>query len=296
MSEPSPESTSLTPKKNLDDYIADSFNQGLFQDLEEFDWKAIAVGFFEWFYELVALIEKGKPSAALQEMDARQYDGPFRLWIVYHLRNRFRHSLREAWPEAPPEELPPAFHVIDAEYERLEKLFPPDIFATATDDSIHARASAAVGAAKMSTAILVNMLQNMVKEAERKRALELEIRQDERDRITKEQIRISSEVLRAAKGQAYNSEFTTNRQVIAICYLLTALGVTANSSEQARFIEFLTNKTLKEIYKRVLAIDDTVYNLDGKDAVYVRDWFLKLGLTDLVKKIDEMLDRPSEKL
>ena len=83
-------------------------------------------------------------------------------------------------------------------------------------------------------------------------------------------------------------------KVIAVCYLLQAVGAQANSSEQARFIEFLINKTPKEIYKRVLAINSTVYNLDGQDASYVRDWFNKLGLNNLAKKIDEILGQSRE--
>jgi hypothetical protein len=202
--------------------------------------------------------------------------------------------LRSAWPDTTPEEVPPAFQVIDAEYERLEKLYPPDLFPSY--EGIHAKASSAVARGELTTSVLLNMLQNMVKKAEAKRAHELEIRQDERERIAKEQIRIGREVLKAARAQARNPEFTINRQVIAVCYLLNSLGVTANNSEKARFIEFLTDKNQKEIYKRVLAIDDTVYNLEGKDAQYVRDWFVKLGLTELAKEIDDLLGRPHEKL
>jgi hypothetical protein len=294
MSEEPPKSDSLASRKDLDDYIADPFNQNLLQDFNEFEWTIQVIDFFEWFYELVALIEKCKPSAVLQNLDAHKLDGPLRLWVVYHLQNRFRDSMRAAWPDATPEALPAAFQVIDAEYERLEKLYPPDMFPSY--EGIHATASSAVARGKMVTDLLVNMLQKMVTEADEKRVRELEIRQDERERITREQIRVGREVLKAAKAQARNPEFTINRQVIAVCYLLKSLGVTANNSEKARFIEFLTDKNQKEIYKRVLAIDDTVYNLEGKDALYVRDWFLKLGLTELAKEIDDVLGRPHEKL
>jgi len=292
---PESPSESIAPKKDLDDYIADPFNQSLFQDLEEFEWQPNALDFFKWFYELVGFIDNGKPSAVLQNLDAHKLDGPFRLWLVYQLRNKFRDPFSRAWSTGD-ENLPPAFHVIDTEYERLEKLYPPDVFAGAGDDSIHAKASAAVGRGKMINELLVNMVKKHIQEGEEKAKLEAEItlrvRQEERERLQTELSNMAHEVLKSLKQPKQNPEFTTNRQVIALCYLLQAVGVEANSSEQSRFIEFLTNKTNKEIYKRVLAIDSTVYNLDGKDAIYVRDWFNKLGLSKLAKKIDEILAKP----
>ena len=295
MSEEPPKSESIASRKDLDDYIADPFNQHLFQDLEEFEWKTHALGFFEWFYDLVTLIESGKPSAVLQNLDENNLDGPLRLWFVYQLRNRFRNPLTAAWPTTTPEELPSAFQVIDEEYERLENLYPPDLFPSY--EGIHAKASSAVASGKMTTSVIVNMLQKMVKAAEEKRALELQIRQSEREKIQDEISAITQEVLKSVKQPRQNPEFTTNRQVIALGFMLRRLGVrNIDKQTQADFIQFLTGRNNKEIYDRVRELDGTVYNKDGADAQYVKEWFRKLNWTELISEIDELLSKKVENL
>lgn len=291
MSQEAPKSDSLVSRKDLDDYIADPFNQVLLQDLEEFGWKEMAINFFEWFYKLAERIEQGKPSAALQELDAYKCEGPFRLWLVYHLRNRFDEPLHKAFPRVSAIELPPAFNVIEAEYQRLEKLFPPDMFATINNESIQAKACSAMAREQMVTTVLIGMLQRMIKDAEEKRARELEIRQDERSKLQAE----LNEAVQATITEMMpkrNPEHTLNRQVLALGFMLKHLGVTnVDKTAQARFIEFLVGKTYKDIYDRVRELDDRVVHRKGEDARYVIKKLNELGLTTIAHDLQEILSK-----
>lgn len=89
-----------------------------------------------------------------------------------------------------------------------------------------------------------------------------------------------------------NPEFTTKRQVLALYYMLKQLGVKhIDKTVQARFIEFLTGKNNKSIYDSVREVDDIIFIKGGEDARYVREWFEKLGLTEIVNELDAMLGK-----
>jgi hypothetical protein len=91
-----------------------------------------------------------------------------------------------------------------------------------------------------------------------------------------------------------NPEFTTARQVLAIHYLLKYSKVDqASNADVARFIEFLTGKNYKNIYKRVcnpLGSRDKELN---EDLRFIRDFFEKLGLTEIVKMINNEINSVS---
>lgn len=88
-----------------------------------------------------------------------------------------------------------------------------------------------------------------------------------------------------------NADFTTARQVLAVYYLLRYVKVqNVNKTEVARFIEFLTGKNYDSIYKKVrepLKLKDSEAK---KDLKFVRAYFLKLELSEIVKMIDEEID------
>lgn len=91
-----------------------------------------------------------------------------------------------------------------------------------------------------------------------------------------------------------HAEFTTARQVLAIHYILEYCKVIkGNNADVARFIEFLTGKNYKNIYTRVcnpLGSRDKELNQDLR---YVRDFFEKLGLTEIVKMINNEINSGS---
>jgi hypothetical protein len=92
-----------------------------------------------------------------------------------------------------------------------------------------------------------------------------------------------------------NPKFTTKRQVFVLYYMLKHLGLkNVDKTVQARFIEFLTGKNYKKIYDSVREVDDLIFIKGGEDARYVREWFEKLGLTEIVKELDAMLGKKSE--
>jgi hypothetical protein len=136
------------------------------------------------------------------------------------------------------------------------------------------------------------MLDKITKEVEEKRNIELRARQDERERLEKEFLpQIQKAVSSAAGITKKNPEFTTNRQVLALCFMLKHLGVkNVDKTVQAKFIEFLTGKTYKDIYDGVREVEDRIYKKDGKDAEYIKDWFQKLELSEVVNDIDVALD------
>ncbi len=92
----------------------------------------------------------------------------------------------------------------------------------------------------------------------------------------------------------HNPEFTTARQVLAVHYLLQYVKVqNVNKTEIARFIEFLTGKSYDSIYKKVrepLKLKDSEAE---KDLEFVKAYFVKLGLSEIVRMIDNEIAQSS---
>jgi hypothetical protein len=97
-----------------------------------------------------------------------------------------------------------------------------------------------------------------------------------------------------AKSTRRNSEFTTARQVLAVHYLLQYIkALNVNKTEIARFIEFLTGKNYDSIYKKVrepLKLKDSEAK---KDLEFVKAYFLKLELSEIVRMIDDEIAESS---
>jgi hypothetical protein len=93
-----------------------------------------------------------------------------------------------------------------------------------------------------------------------------------------------------------NKEFTTARQVLALHYMLEQLEI--NNSEvdrtvKADFAEFLTgrnNKNLYDAFQNPFITKGKQFRYD--DLQYIRVHFEKLGLSKIVKRINEQLDKP----
>lgn len=89
-----------------------------------------------------------------------------------------------------------------------------------------------------------------------------------------------------------NPDFTTARQVLAIHYLLQAAGMSysdVDKSNVARLTEFLTEKNYRNIYDCVRSPLKTSDKSAEKDLKFIRPFFEKLGLTEVVKMIDKEL-------
>jgi hypothetical protein len=83
--------------------------------------------------------------------------------------------------------------------------------------------------------------------------------------------------------------------VIALGFMLRHLGVrNIDKTTQADFIEFLTGKNNKDIYDKLRETDSQVRLRGGSDAQYVRGWFDKLGLSEMVKELDVLIDKKKE--
>ncbi len=83
-----------------------------------------------------------------------------------------------------------------------------------------------------------------------------------------------------------NPEFTTTRQVLALRYLLAfAKAKDKKPNASKKFIHFLTSKDQSSIGKK---FDDEglAYNKDGEDLSFVRKQFEDLGLTEILRMID----------
>jgi hypothetical protein len=289
-------SEEIDKPKNLEFYLSDhSFNTQLHESFERVGFsKPVAV--FEVFYDLLRLIKSGQTLAAIDKIQVFKSDG-LAFYFVYYLRERLRDDEHEAAPTD--NALNAALHLLDKEYERLEKLLQPDPIPFAiTSESLVERAIGEVSLHEFSKKFVNDMVDKMMKEAEEKQNIVLRAKQEERERLEREFLpRIQEAVAAATNKSKKNPEFTTNRQVLALGYMLKHLGVkNVDKTVQANFIEFLTDKNNKDIYDRVRSFDTTIYNKGGEDARYVKDWFEKLGLTEIVKEIDMMLDKKSEKL
>lgn len=97
-------------------------------------------------------------------------------------------------------------------------------------------------------------------------------------------------------GEILNPDFTTARQVLALHYLLEYRQVKGiDQTHKARFIEFLTGKNYKNIYDLVRS---PLATKQGKfrraDLQFVRTYFENLGLTEIVKMINNQLEKPDD--
>ncbi|HEY4786313.1 MAG TPA: hypothetical protein VIH57_09690 [Bacteroidales bacterium] len=90
---------------------------------------------------------------------------------------------------------------------------------------------------------------------------------------------------------AKNKEFTTGRHVLAMHYLFKYCHVKdADEIEKARFIHFLTGRNLNNIYKKVRNPLDGSDKHINEDLKYVRGYFEKLGMKEIVKMINNEID------
>lgn len=113
--------------------------------------------------------------------------------------------------------------------------------------------------------------------------------------LLKRQSDTSSKNLHKSNEQVtYSLEHTTARQVLAIHYLMKYCKTSqASNADVARFIEFLTSKNYKNIYKRVcnpLGSRDKELN---EDLRFVRAFFEKLGLSEIVRMINNEINDSS---
>lgn len=90
-----------------------------------------------------------------------------------------------------------------------------------------------------------------------------------------------------------NPDFTTARQVLAVLYLLEYCQVKeVDKTQKARFIEFLTGKNYDNIYKAVRSpLASKVGNFRREDLQFIRPFFENLGLVEIVKMINNQLDK-----
>lgn len=281
--------------RTLDFYLTDDIsNQAIKDDWEGLGYQNV-LGFFHLFYRWIDLIAAGQPLEAIAQLESLNLPGGVTALIAYHLLRKFRST---PMPGFPPPELGPnetSLLQLDREYERLKQLYPPDIYAQDDPSDVSRSARFQLWGHYMVEDVVYKMLERAIKESEAKRAFENQIRQSEQERMREDVEKIAQEVLKSVKQPKQNPEFTTNRQVIALGFILRRLGVSnIDKKVQGNFIEFLTGKNNKEIYDRVRELDETVYNKSGKDAEYVSAWFQKLGLTDLAKEIDSLLSKRSE--
>lgn len=91
---------------------------------------------------------------------------------------------------------------------------------------------------------------------------------------------------------------TLARQFLAIFYLLSAADKATfgrNKSEIARFVQFLTGKSYSNIRKHVHSPttdpDEKLSSKNKNDIAFVKEFFVKLGLTNIAKQMERDLQR-----
>ncbi len=88
-----------------------------------------------------------------------------------------------------------------------------------------------------------------------------------------------------------NKDFTTSRQVLAIHFLMKYIHVRdTDKSEIARFVQFLTGKNYDNIYKKVLSPYSHNNKTFKQDLRFVREYFEKLNLQELVRMINNEIE------
>jgi hypothetical protein len=92
--------------------------------------------------------------------------------------------------------------------------------------------------------------------------------------------------------------FTKARQTAAMLFIFEFLKVErVDKTEIARFIEFVTGKNYQNIYEQVIypGTDKRISKARRSDLQFIRPFFDNLGLREIVKMIDNELDKPLEK-
>lgn len=91
-------------------------------------------------------------------------------------------------------------------------------------------------------------------------------------------------------------EFTTSQQVLAVHFLLVyCKAPIVDLTHKARFIQALTGRNYKNIYDAVRSpLSTKIGNLRRKDLQVVRTFFENLGLLEIVKLINNELDKPDD--
>ncbi|MEP6465850.1 MAG: hypothetical protein ABJB05_06075 [Parafilimonas sp.] len=93
-----------------------------------------------------------------------------------------------------------------------------------------------------------------------------------------------------------NKEFTTARQVLAMHLIFEYMQLKEteiDKTDKAKFIEFLTGKDYKNIYDAVCNPFQTKQKkFRFEDLQYIRTYFEKLGFSEIVKAINNQLEKP----
>jgi len=278
--------------RTLDYYLSNPNNHSIKTDLEELGCSDI-LEFFHRFYRWIDYVKEGRPSEALQEIEESFQPGGVTVLIIYYLRSRFRgHTLPSLGSTRGEAEAPEgSLMYLDSEYERWKAVYPPDIYAHDDPSDVSRVARERLWGYYATDKALDDMLTKMLKEGEEKHAFELQIRQSERE-LMQNQMQETVQAALAAAGVKRNPEFTLNRQVLALGYMLQALGMrNIDKITQASFVEFLINKTNKTIYDALRELDDCLLKNDGNDAEYVIARFKALGLDELASKIKQDLQQ-----
>jgi len=100
---------------------------------------------------------------------------------------------------------------------------------------------------------------------------------------------------RPEQDEIKNPEFTVARQVLAMHYLFECCQIkNIDNSKKAKFIEFLTGKNNKNIYDAIRSpLKTKEGNFRKEDLQYIRPYFENLGLSAIVKMINNELDKPN---
>jgi len=122
-----------------------------------------------------------------------------------------------------------------------------------------------------------------------------------KDNVMKEITRRDSLPIVQSDGQPERADkrgFTRERQTAAMLYIFTLLKVEGvDQTKKARFIEFVTGKNYQNIYKQVISpmTEKRISKARKADLQFIRPFFDNLGLREIVKMIDNELDKPLEK-
>ena len=97
--------------------------------------------------------------------------------------------------------------------------------------------------------------------------------------------------------ESKNSEFTTARQVLALYYIFEHLqirGTEVDKAAKERFVQFLTGKSQQNIHAAFTNphINAKTKKFRFEDLQYIRKYFEDIGLSEIVKAINNQLDKP----
>jgi hypothetical protein len=288
-------------EKELDDYLDNEFNLEIYEDLTEGDWQETfesPLAFFRLLYEQFEFVKnnKSKPTKIVTTLNKLQLDEYQRYYLFYYLQELLR---REEYSDSGVQDrrLKICLTFIEKEFDKLnEELFPEKIGKHDAENYF-----------QFDFNLIKSHLKTLPNDAQRARYLieaKTEFKQDDffrRDMdnfVDKCDLELKKMSQLAVLKENEKRDRKTHggsqdQNILAMYYLLDFLKAKGTATDKANFISFLTgfnSEKCRQLLSNPTKKANVNFTAFEKDIQEVQKHFQRLGLTELVKMIDNEIE------